>query len=343
MDHPTFQQGPSSRRPTSPLDRHGLDIFDELRRVTVSLREEEHSILLPTYRGVVGLTKAAGRFNERLQYRLEIEGRAADNFQHVGGGGLLLQRLSQLVEQTRVLDCNHRLRGEVLHQFNLLVGERPHLLPVDGDRAEQHILLEHRYREVGEDAADIDAGHHPWIALEIRLTRPSVLDLHRPLGPDDLGVSASWMGTEWHVLPPCRRYVVNRSVTKYVPVIQVQRAELGTTEPSRVREHGLEHRLQLARRAANDTEDLGCRSLLLERLGELARARLHLVEQPHALDGDHRLVGKRGDQFDLLVGERLDGEPREHEHADRLALAQHRDRENGAVPAARSEEHTSEL
>src|SRR5262249_6916726 len=70
------------------------------------------------------------------------------------------------------------------------------------------------------------------------------------------------MGTEWRVLPPCRRYVVNRSVTKDVPVIQVQRAEPGTTEPSRVREHGLEHRLQLARRAANDTQDLGCRSLL---------------------------------------------------------------------------------
>src|SRR5262245_52235984 len=113
-------------------------------------------------------------------------------------------------------------------------------------------------------------------------------------------MSASWMGTEWHVLHrgKCRRYVVNRSVTKDVSVIQVQRAELGTTKPSRVREHGLEHRLQLARRAANDTEDLGCRSLLLERLGELARARLHLVEQPHVLNRNHRLVGEGGHQLD---------------------------------------------
>ena len=31
---------------------------------------------------------------------------------------------------------------------------------------------------------------------------------------------------------------------------------------------------------------------------------LHLVEQPHVLDRDHRLVGKGGDQFDLLVSER---------------------------------------
>src|SRR4029450_3329079 len=64
MGHPPFQEGPASRRPASTLDRHGLDIFDELRRVTVSLREEEHSILLPSYRGVVGAAKAASRFNE---------------------------------------------------------------------------------------------------------------------------------------------------------------------------------------------------------------------------------------------------------------------------------------
>src|SRR5262249_31730525 len=78
MDHLPFQQGPSSRRPASSLDGHSLDIFDELRRVTVSLREEEHPVLLTSYRGVVGATKAASRFNERLQYRLEIEGRTAE-------------------------------------------------------------------------------------------------------------------------------------------------------------------------------------------------------------------------------------------------------------------------
>jgi hypothetical protein len=31
---------------------------------------------------------------------------------------------------------------------------------------------------------------------------------------------------------------------------------------------------------------------LLDRLRELARARLHLVEEPHVLDRDHRLVGE---------------------------------------------------
>src|SRR5262245_1748491 len=118
MDHPTFQQGPSGRCPASPLNRHSFDIFDELGRVTVSLREEEHPVLLPSYRGVVGATKAASRFNKRLQYRLEIESRAADDLEYVGGGGLLLQRLAQLVEQPRVLDGDDGLVSEGGHQFN---------------------------------------------------------------------------------------------------------------------------------------------------------------------------------------------------------------------------------
>ena len=51
------------------------------------------------------------------------------------GSGLLLQRfgelagaLTQLVEQPRVLDGDHRLVGEGLHQRDLLVGEGSHLL-----------------------------------------------------------------------------------------------------------------------------------------------------------------------------------------------------------------------
>ena len=45
--------------------------------------------------------------------------------------------LAQLVEQPRVLDGDDGLRGEVLHQLDLLVGERPDFLAVDGDGADQ--------------------------------------------------------------------------------------------------------------------------------------------------------------------------------------------------------------
>ena len=63
---------------------------------------------------------------------------------------------AQLVEQPRVLDGDDGLGGEVLHQLDLLVGERAHLLAVDDDRADQLVVLEHRHGEKGARAAELD-------------------------------------------------------------------------------------------------------------------------------------------------------------------------------------------
>ena len=52
---------------------------------------------------------------------------------------------AQLIEQPRVLDGDDGLRGEVLNQLDLLVGEWPHFLAVDDDCADQLIILEHRH------------------------------------------------------------------------------------------------------------------------------------------------------------------------------------------------------
>ena len=70
--------------------------------------------------------RCAGRFDQRVEHCLQSNGRAADDLEHLGGGGLLLQRyLAQLVEQPRVLDGDDGLSGEVRDQRDLLVGERP--------------------------------------------------------------------------------------------------------------------------------------------------------------------------------------------------------------------------
>ena len=64
--------------------------------------------------------------------------------------GLLLQRfaeigsLAQLVEEPRVLDGDDGLRGEVLHQRDLFVGERAHVLAVDDESPDQITVLEIR-------------------------------------------------------------------------------------------------------------------------------------------------------------------------------------------------------
>ena len=82
----------------------------------------------------------------------------------------------------------------------------------------------------------------------------------------------------------------------------------------------VEHRLQIERRTADDLQHIGGRSLLRERLLEVARARLHLVEQPHILDGDHGLVGEGLDELDLPRVEWANLGAKHDEYADRSAV-----------------------
>src|SRR5262249_7537314 len=191
-----------------------------------------------------GVAQACRVRQHGIEDGLQFSGRTTDYAEHLRGRRLLVQCLGevsgallQLVEQAGGLDGGDGLRGKIRHQLDLLLGERAHFLAVDGDRAKKSIFLEHWHADRRASAAEIGQSDEPWIAFEIRRRRPNVVDLNRPLGPENLRVTASRMGTEWHILHrgKRRRYVVNRSDTKYVPVIQVHRAELGTAKPCCVR------------------------------------------------------------------------------------------------------------
>ena len=54
------------------------------------------------------------------------------------GGALaeVSRALSQFVEQSRVLDSDDSLGGEVSNKFNLLIGEKAHLLAIKTDHAD---------------------------------------------------------------------------------------------------------------------------------------------------------------------------------------------------------------
>ena len=62
----------------------------------------------------------------------------------------------------------------------------------------------------------------------------------------------------------------------------------------------VEHRLHVRRRAADDAEHLGRCRLMLQGFAQFCVALLEFLEQPHVLDGDHRLVGEGLKQLDLL-------------------------------------------
>src|SRR5215470_2160954 len=73
---------------------------------------------------------------------------------------------------------------------------------------------------------------------------------------------------------------------------------------------------------------------MLARLFELAALVLDFVEQPHVLDCNRRLVGKRRDEFDLLIGEWPHLGTSQSENTDWCALAQHRNTENSKIMAS---------
>src|SRR4029453_7761874 len=86
------------RDPIWPLRPHnartrarGRDPIDEFERETVA---RGPIVLVPflTCNGShLRLAKPRRRLGQRIEHWLEIEGRAADGLEHVGGGGLLLQ------------------------------------------------------------------------------------------------------------------------------------------------------------------------------------------------------------------------------------------------------------
>ena len=64
--------------------------------------------------------------------------------------------------------------------------------------------------------------------------------------------------------------------------------------------------------------------MLFERFGEVARPRLHLLEQTRVLDGDNGLVGEGLEQLDLPIGKWARLLAADIDGADRFAIAQHR-------------------
>ena len=87
------------------------------------------------------------------------------------------------------------------------------------------------------------------------------------------------------------------------PSLESQHHVIDPTNPRRALDDGVEHRLHVRRRAADDAEHLGRRRLMLQRLAQFRVALAEFLEQAHVLDGDDGLVGEGFEKGDLLVGE----------------------------------------
>src|SRR5262245_46105145 len=95
-----------------------------------------------------------------------------------------------------------------------------------------------------------------------------------------------------------RKIAGRRNLQKFA-VVEPDNAEYSLAQARGALNNRIEHWLSIGRRPTDDAKHLARRGLMFESLGKLARAHLHLVEQPHVLDGDHRLIGEGDGEFDL--------------------------------------------
>ena len=199
---------------------------------------------------------AAQRLRElgqRGEHRFQIECRAADDFQHVGGRGLLLQGFAEIVgafaqffEQSGVLDGDHGLTGEIGDEFDLFAGEGPHFLSIDRDRADHFVFPEHRHCHKGPCSREIGDGDGGGIALKIGCVRPHIFELDSLLGSgrDAHGALGLRPKGLWR-FAECRRHVMERDVAEAVSIIQAHHTEIGAADAGRIFQHLLENGLQV--------------------------------------------------------------------------------------------------
>src|SRR5262245_25074553 len=267
----------------------------------------------------LGLADAHGVCQHSLEHRFQLTGRTADEPEDLGGRGLMLQRLAQifvalaqLLEDAGVLDGDDGLRGEVRHQFDLLLGERAHLLAINDDGADELVRLKHWHAEYCPRVSRLDDGDETRITFKIGLVLSDVEDMEDLFGIGNTRERRVRNIAEFNQrLSPIPfdkggRRTVHRDRAKGISLAQEQVAELRLAEADRVCQHGLEHWLQRGGRAANDAQHLRGRRLLLQGLAEVVRALAQLIQQASVLDGDNGLGGKVRYQLDMLACERPD-------------------------------------
>ena len=237
---------------------------------------------------------------------MKVESGTADHFQHFTGGGLLFEGFGQvsisvlqLLEQPNVLEGDGGLVGEGLQQGDLALGERADLHPADQDRPERGPLAQERHAE-GCSVAEAPLVGSPLRKLGLvrfrEVAKMDRLPIHN--GPAGHRTAVDGDG----LVAPGRKNR-DRAVSRHCAERATIRAKddgvLGVAESRGVLRNGVQHRLEVRRRTADNPEDLAGGGLLLQRLGQLSVPSLNLFEQADVLDGDHGLVGEGLDQFNL--------------------------------------------
>ena len=151
------------------------------------------------------------------------------------------------------------------------------------------LLLEHGHDEKCSHPGHFDKPSGRRIALLVNLLLGHVGNVEQPLGRSHTRRRRQRARMHHRVAPPGLRIggrrVVHCHHAEAAIFTKLQHAEFGFADARGIFQHGIEDRLQLAGRRADDAQHVRSRRLLLQRLPQL-------IEQPRILDGDNGLGGK---------------------------------------------------
>src|SRR5262245_26313523 len=100
MNDFAFQQRSPNDAPSSRRVRNASEVFFDLGWEFVDGCIIVSVALLALDRAHVRFAQQRRRLGQRVEHRLQIEGRSADDLEYVGGGGLLLERFRQFARRS---------------------------------------------------------------------------------------------------------------------------------------------------------------------------------------------------------------------------------------------------
>src|SRR5262249_33698661 len=167
------------------------------------------------------------------------------------------------------------LGSESFDERDLLAGERLDYELVEDDDAEDLVAAKHGHPKFGVDLIDVSQ------RVAVFGIRLEVSDVNRPSLECDSGgdrMSPWGYGVAPDVIDRLRRRVVEGDPMIGVTIPSEDDSPRRLAQPRCVLDQCIEYWLEIEVRAADDAQDLRCRSLLLQRCGEIAIADLQLFE-----------------------------------------------------------------
>src|SRR5262249_6052124 len=203
---------------------------------------------------VVCFTQTCGALGNSLHYRLQIRRRSGDDTQDFTRGRLLLQRLLEFLEQPDILNRDHSLVGKCFEELDLRRGKGAHLSAARDQCSDEFPL---KTKRNGQESAKDAGKNRRWeIILGV-----DVGNMERAMRAHPAKL---WLINTDFFAANGYGYGTNMSPRNHtVPLVEPQLHIINAANPGGTLDDGVEHRLHVRRRAADDAEHFGrCRLML---------------------------------------------------------------------------------